>query len=79
MLFAAHLGEHAFGDIVVAAPVGGALGIGELVEIMAFGFGRQALGDVVDRARVRDLVDLAAVKASRCTERRGTKSGPAGA
>ena len=34
-----HLGEDAFGDVVVAPPVGRTLGIGELVEIIAAGLG----------------------------------------
>ena len=43
---ALHLAEDAFGDVVVAAPVGGALGVGELVEVVAAGLRRQARGDL---------------------------------
>ncbi|SHV07137.1 Uncharacterised protein [Mycobacteroides abscessus subsp. abscessus] len=32
-----HLGKDRLGDVVVAAPVGGSFGIGELVQIVATG------------------------------------------
>ncbi|MNV42245.1 hypothetical protein D3C71_1339140 [compost metagenome] len=48
---ARHLREHALGNVVVAAPVGGPLGISELVHVVAAGFGGNGAGRVVHRAR----------------------------
>ena len=42
--------EDRLGDVVVAAPVGGALGVGELVEVVAAQLVGQASRDVVDGA-----------------------------
>ena len=65
--------EDALGDVVVAAPVGGALGIGELVEVVAAGLRRQARGGVVDVGRMLDEVAAAAEALDRLD------LGPAGA
>ena len=62
MRLAAQLGEHRLGDVVVAAPVGGPLGVGELVEEVAAAALGQLLGDGVDLARVVDEVAAAAVE-----------------
>jgi hypothetical protein len=42
----AHLGEQALGDIVVAAPVGGAFGVGELIHEVAAQLDRQGAGEI---------------------------------
>jgi len=55
-----HLGERRFGDVVVAAPVGGPLGVGELVEEMPIQLARQPGRDVGDGGRVVDEVAAAA-------------------
>src|SRR5690606_4466641 len=49
------------GDVVVAAPVGGALGVGELVHEVAAELGGQPAGLAVDGPRVFDEVALPAV------------------
>ena len=56
-----HLREDRLGDVVVAAPVGGALGIGELVEIVAAALAGQPRGLGVHRRRVVDEVAAAAL------------------
>ena len=61
MLFAAHLLEHRFGDVVVAAPVGGALGIGELVHVDTAQTGRQLVGGGIDALAVGHQVALPAL------------------
>ncbi len=60
--FARHLAEDAVGDVVVAAPVGGALGVGELIHIVAVQLFRQQFGGGVDLGGVIDEVTAAAVK-----------------
>ena len=71
MLLLGHLREDAFGDVVVATPVGRALGISELVEIMPAGLGREPVRDAIDGARIVDHVDLAAMKTDRVELRLG--------
>ena len=44
------------GDVVVAAPVGRPLGVGELVHVVAVALGREAMGFRVDVVRVVDEV-----------------------
>ena len=58
---ARHLLEDRLGDVVVAAPVGGPLGIGELVEVVAAALVGQPARHVVDLAGVVDEVALAAL------------------
>jgi hypothetical protein len=60
MGFTRHLAENAVGDIVVAAPIGGAFGIGELIHVMAAQLLGQTRGLAVNRARAVDLVALPA-------------------
>jgi hypothetical protein len=62
MPLARHLLEHALGDVVVAAPVGGALGIGELVHVVAAGALGQRAGLLVHLRRVVDEVAARAVE-----------------
>ena len=57
----AELGEDRLGDVVVAAPVGGPLGVGELVHVVAVATGREPAGLVVDRAGGLDQVAAAAL------------------
>jgi hypothetical protein len=38
MLLVAHLGEYRLRDVVVAAPIGGPFGVGELVQIVSARF-----------------------------------------
>src|SRR5690606_706953 len=57
---ARHLAEDAFGDVVVAAPVGGALGVRELVQIIPVGLVGDGLGSTVDFAGVVDEMAAAA-------------------
>jgi hypothetical protein len=52
MLLQAHLREQRLGDIVVAAPVGGALGIGELVQVLSASVGRQPRRFGIDRGGI---------------------------
>ena len=75
MLLRRHLREDALGDVVVAAPIGRPLGIGELVEIMTTRLGRQAMGYVIDGARIVDRVDFAAVETDRIELGRGGRGG----
>ena len=56
MGLAAHLLEDQFGDVVVAAPVGRPLGIGELVDVDAAQLGRERLGGGIDPATVSNQV-----------------------
>ncbi len=49
-----HLLEDGLGDVVVRPPVGGALGVGELVHEMAPALLRQSPGNFVDLGRLRD-------------------------
>lgn len=73
--FARHLAEDAVGDVVVAAPVGGALGVGELIHIVAVQLFRQLFGGGVDLGGVIDEVTAAAVKAICSTLRRAVQDG----
>ena len=57
-----HLAEDRLGDVVVAAPVGRALGERELVEEVAAAHGRQSLGLVVDGRRILDQVARSALR-----------------
>src|SRR5690606_30046355 len=57
--FGRELADDRLGDVVVAAPVGGALGLPELVQVAGAAFGMPG-GARVDLARVVDQVDLAA-------------------
>ena len=50
-----HLGEDAFGNIVVAAPVGGALGVGELVHVVPAGLALEAPSLGVDGSGIASL------------------------
>ena len=45
---ATQLGEHRLGDVVVAAPVGCPFGIGELVQVVPTGAGRQIRSHLID-------------------------------
>ncbi len=56
-----HLLEDRLGDVVVAAPVGGPLGEGELVQVVPAALLGQLPGDLVDLARVVDEVALPAL------------------
>jgi hypothetical protein len=58
----AHLLEDGLRDVVVAAPVGGALGVGELVHVVAVALARQALGLGVDLVAPLDEVAAPAVE-----------------
>src|SRR5699024_5053472 len=49
MAFHGQLFEDRHGDVVVAAPVGGPFGVGELVHVVAAGLGRQTFGLGVHR------------------------------
>ena len=75
VLLRRHLRENALCDVIVAAPVGRALGIGELVEIMAARLRCEPMGDVIYGARIVDRVNLAAVKADRVQLGRGGRGG----
>ena len=54
MGLALHLAEDAFGDVVVAPPVGRALGVGELVKVVPARLCRQPCGHLIDLRRVVD-------------------------
>ncbi len=60
--FALHLHEHALGDVVVAAPVRGPFGIGELVHVVPAGVGSDRARRVVHLGRVVHEVAAAAVE-----------------
>ena len=62
VLFKAHLLEDRFGDVVVRPPVGGTLGVGELVHEVPPAFLGQAFGFGVDLRRVLDQMALATVE-----------------
>jgi hypothetical protein len=49
------------GDVVVAAPVGGAFGVGELVQVVAAGLPGDALGFGIDLSRVLHEMATAAL------------------
>ena len=57
-----HLGEDAFGDVVVAAPVGRAFGIHELIHEIAALRPRKVHGGVVHLGRAVDEMALAAIE-----------------
>ena len=59
---ALHLGEDRLGDVVVASPVGGALGVGELVHVVAAPLAGQPPRLSVDVVRVVDEMAMAAVE-----------------
>ena len=61
MRLLAHLLEDRLGDVVVAAPVGGALGVGELVQIVPAGLLGQPLRLGVHLRRLRDEMATAAL------------------
>lgn len=65
MLLLRHLREDDLGDVVVAAPVGCAFGIAELVEIVTARLGGEPMREVIDRPRIVDGGDLAAVEEDR--------------
>ena len=52
MLLVAHLDEYRLRDVVVAPPVGGSLGVGELVKVVAAGLLGDQLGLGVDLTRL---------------------------
>ncbi len=56
-----HLLEDRLGDVVVAAPVGGPLGVGELVQIVSAGLLGQPLRLGVDLRRFRHEMATAAL------------------
>ncbi len=58
----AHLTENTVGDIVIAAPVGGPLGKGELIHIMAVQLAGQRFGSIVDFAGALHKMAASAVK-----------------
>ncbi|MNF83606.1 hypothetical protein D3C84_659310 [compost metagenome] len=62
VLFKTHLMKNRFGDVVVRPPVGGALGVGELVNEMPVVLPRQALGLGIDLGRIIDQMALATVE-----------------
>ncbi|PAV92643.1 hypothetical protein WR25_05288 [Diploscapter pachys] len=70
MLLRRHLREDRFGDVVVATPVGRALGIGELVDEMTAGFRSEPVRCLVDRTRIVDRMDFAAMETDRVELRR---------
>ena len=55
-----HLFKNALGNVVVAAPIGGLLGIGELVHVMAIHFIGQVLRRRVHLAGMGDKMAMAA-------------------
>lgn len=57
-----HLAENAVGDIVITAPVGGALSEGELIHIVAIQLARQHFRSSVDFAGVVDEMTPSAIK-----------------
>jgi hypothetical protein len=59
--FEGHLGQRRFGDIVVAAPVRGSLGIGELVEEVPVQLGCELGRHIGNRRGVVDEVAAAAL------------------
>jgi hypothetical protein len=61
-LLEAHLLEDRFGDVVVRPPVGGALGIGELVDEVPAVLTGQAFGLGVDLRRILHQMALATVE-----------------
>jgi hypothetical protein len=61
----AHLGKDAFGDVVVAAPIGRAFGKGELVHIVATALVSQALRLAIDGGGIGHLVALPAQRLDR--------------
>ena len=84
MAFAAHLLEDRFGDVVVAAPVGGALGIGELVDMRwpprlaaSASAARHRCAAVVDQVAVAALV-LDRLRSSRRGRTPASRRGRAG-
>ena len=58
----AHLAENTVGDIVIAAPVGGPLGEGKLIHIVAVQFTRQRFGSRVDFAGALHKMAASAVE-----------------
>jgi hypothetical protein len=50
--FEGHLGQRRFGDVVVAAPVGGPLGVRELVEKVPIELGGEPGRDIQFRSMV---------------------------
>ena len=71
--FEAHLREQAFGDVVVAAPIGRALGISELIHVVAAGSLRDPARLVVDLRGLREA-HLAAEKFDRFDLRLGGRA-----
>ena len=71
--FEPHLREQAFGDVVVAAPIGRALGISELIHIVAAGSLRDPARLVVDLRGLREA-HLAAEKFDRLDLRLGGRA-----
>ncbi|MNP27431.1 hypothetical protein D3C76_1203410 [compost metagenome] len=57
-----HLGKDRFGNIVVGAPVSGALGVGELVHEVTAGFPRQTFGFCVELRRVIHQMALTTIE-----------------
>src|ERR1700733_15623731 len=57
-----HLRKDALGDVVVAAPVGGAFCVGELIQIVSVRFRGEALCFGIDGPRIRDGMDLPAME-----------------
>jgi hypothetical protein len=61
MLLVAHLDEDRFGDVVVAAPIGGSFGVGELIQTVPVGLLGNPFGLGVDVARALHEMATAAL------------------
>ena len=62
MGFAFELVKDAFGDVVIAAPVGSPFGKGELIHVVTVKFTGQTLGLFVNLATVINQMTFAAIK-----------------
>jgi len=60
--FTVQLREHRLGNVVIAAPIGGSLGVGELIEVVPAAGGCKISGDLIDRGRIVNQLALATVE-----------------
>ena len=62
VFFHFHLAEDAFGDVVIATPIGSDTGVGELIHVIAIGLMRQLVSGIIHIARILHEMALATVK-----------------
>src|ERR1700730_1163029 len=75
MLLVAHLDEYRLRDVVVAAPIGGSFGVGELVQVVPTSLLGDAFGLGVEAARALYEMATATLRFDQCDLGRASRRG----